>query len=380
MAALGWRCKTMVASARAPAKEIVDILFVTPSLAENSLGRTYCLWMLARASGLSTQVVAAEGGEIWYPLKDTEFARDCRIFPVDAGRDGREPESPAPRLIIGVKPMPATIALVSKLSRRYGAPTFLDVDDPDLEMRLLAGWSGQRVAREVREFRSMLRFRLCRRYAYRHTRIVSNPELQMLYGGAVIPHVRAAIAAGRPHDGSHPRVAFVGTSRPHKGISVLREAVAELATQGFTLTITDTQPPDAHPWEEWVGETTLAQGVELVQNCDIVVTPSLPHARGQFPAKLVDAMLAARPVVVSNVPPLPWVVGSAGCCAAPDSVSSLVDALRPLASASLRTALGDRLRQRALEEFTVESQQERFRHVCMSALAQTERQQSHRRR
>jgi glycosyltransferase involved in cell wall biosynthesis len=170
-------------------------------------------------------------------------------------------------------------------------------------------------------------------------------------------------------------VAFIGTNRPHKGIKQLRGAVAELAAVGFRLVITDAAPSDAREWEEWIGPTTLKRGLEIVHGCDIVATPSLrqPYAFGQVPVKLIDAMLAARPVVVSHVGPMPWAVGNGGILVKPGSQQSLVRALKRLADPSERERLGMLGRQLALDRYTVEAQRENFRAICEPYLVSDDR-------
>jgi hypothetical protein len=64
------------------------VTFVTPNFENNSLGRTWVLWSLARALGWSTTVVGVKGRTIWGPLAETGFAADCRLEP-DADAAGR---------------------------------------------------------------------------------------------------------------------------------------------------------------------------------------------------------------------------------------------------------------------------------------------------
>ena len=95
----------------------------------------------------------------------------------------------------------------------------------------------------------------------------------------------------------------MGSVRPHKGVELLREAVEHAGD--MRLTITDDPPPSARPNENWTGLTSLAVGLELVNRADIVAIPSLPWIYGyQLPVKLIDAMLAGRAIVASDLPPI----------------------------------------------------------------------------
>jgi len=166
-------------------------------------------------------------------------------------------------------------------------------------------------------------------------------------------------------------VGFVGSNKPHKGVPVLREAVALLADEGFTLTVTSEAPPDAAPWESWIGTTTLAEGQELIRRVDIAVIPSLdiPMARGQLPAKLMDAMLAGRAVVTTAVPPLPWGLQGAGIVIPTASRAHITAALRKLADPDARARLGADARDLALARFTVDANLAPFRRACAAAIS-----------
>lgn len=335
------------------------VLFLTIDLADNSTGRTHVLWQLARHLGWETKVVAAQGARMWAPLRDSVFEDDCVVD------DDVSTLSPTlighaewADVIIAVKPLPGALDRGAELSRLTGTPLILDVDDPELDTRLSRHNTVRALAKSVlkaKQYRADMRlFRLARK----QTTIVSNPVLQRTYGGVVIPHAREDLGAGLPHASSDPRIVFVGTVRAHKGLGLLREAVGLLKGEGFTLTVTDTDPGDGESWERWVGSTSFDAGLRLVAEGDIVVIPSSSrhaYSRAQLPAKIIDAMIAARAVVVSDIEPLIWATGGAGLAFRSDDVQSLVARLRELRDPVRRQALGDAARSRALEAFTVEA-------------------------
>jgi glycosyltransferase involved in cell wall biosynthesis len=149
---------------------------------------------------------------------------------------------------------------------------------------------------------------------------------------------------------------FVGSVREHKGIHVLRAAVGALADEGYTLGVTDDPPTDAQDYETWYGTTTIARGEQIVRNSDIVAVPSLdrPFARGQFPVKIVDALVNGRPVVASRVGPIEWALGSGGILVRAGSVPDLAEALRDLRSPAVREVIGGRGREHARAIFGVD--------------------------
>jgi len=200
--------------------------------------------------------------------------------------------------------------------------------------------------------------------------IVSNPTLQRRWGGAVVPHAREDTGDGLPHESSSPRVVFVGTNSKHKGMEVLRSAIEQCQDLAVTLTVTDSPPIDALPWESWVGRTTLAEGRALVRSADIVVLPSLPgatYSEAQLPAKLIDAMIAGRAIIVSNRAPIEWALGGSGVVVDSYDAESFAKAIRDLADPGVRRALGQGARNRALSHFSVEGVQDAFEKSCNDA-------------
>ncbi|WP_170931986.1 glycosyltransferase family 4 protein [Brachybacterium massiliense] len=347
---------------------ISSVLLLTESLNSNSLGRTYCVWRLATAAGWEVEVVSVEGGEVWAPLTGTDFAAACRAS--TPARLAEELTRRAPDLLIACKPLPSSLGVAETLSVQLGIPLMVDIDDPDLEYRLSLGQPAKMLAKAALHPRRAAEYARLRRLSKRTPALVSNPWLESIYGGTIMPHVRDDTGPGAAHTSSEPVIGFIGSNKPHKGVPELREAVARLAPQGFTLAVTDDPPEDAAPWEDWTGTTTFAEGQKLVRSVDIVVIPSrdIPMARGQLPAKLMDAMLAGRAVVATELPPLPWGLAGTGRTIPDSSVDALERALSELADPRLRQHLGDAAREHALASYTVSSNLKKFTAACTAAV------------
>lgn len=347
----------------------MHVVLITESLSSNSIGRTYCLWLLARELGWDVTVLTTRGDRIWAPLAISDFSRDVRKV------SRREIYSAVPSgadLVIGCKPLWPSFGLAIRVAKRRAIPVMVDIDDPDLELRIRPDDTLLRkVLRWGRHPIHRTRDRILAVQGKRLPSFVSNPWLGGIYGGTIIPHVRPDLGDGLPSDTERPHVVFVGTNHAHKGVPLLREAIRELQPYGFTLTITDQKPEDAAPWENWVGNTSLEEGAELVRGADIVALPSIAGLQtvGQLPAKLIDAMILGRAVAVSDVPPMGWAVADAGVVFESGSLKALREALLALRAPEVRACFGAAARARALSEFSVSALAPRFERACLEVLA-----------
>ncbi|PRZ11583.1 glycosyltransferase family 4 protein [Nesterenkonia sandarakina] len=348
----------------------MKLALITESQSSNSLGRTHCLWMLAQQLGWDAEVFTTEGEKFWYPLSGTAFeTATTRVGPSQLA-DAIPADT---ELLIACKPLPASLGRTIPIAKARNLPLLVDIDDPDLEARLRVGEPLTQILRWLRRpARSIVDTRH-RQLARSLPSLVSNPWLQARYGGTIVPHVRPVPGLQTYRAGEHLDIVFVGTNHAHKGTAILREAVGLLQADGptTTLTVTDVAPVDAQPWERWVGRTTLQRGTEIVGEADLVVLPSLDdrRARGQLPAKLVDAMMLGRPVIVSDVAPMPWACHGGGLVVPPGDVEALARAIRQMRSPDARRTMGEQGRERALKQFSVSAVAERFKIACQEAVA-----------
>jgi len=351
------------------------VLFLTINLESNSTGRTYALWLLAEAEGWDSKVVAPRGEFVWGPVSSTHFASKCVVLRDEVPEDDMELLRLAREadLMIAVKPLPGAYDRAQRLQRATGTPLLLDIDDPSLEGQIPLRNPAKFAAKAVLRARTFLPLVALYRAARREANVtVSNPVLQSRWGGAIVPHARPDTGAGVAHTRSNPVVVFVGTNLAHKGVPLLRRALEQCQEVGATLVVTDKEPADAKPWESWVGRTTLDEGIELVKESDIVVLPSTPglvFPEAQLPAKLIDAMIASRAVIVSDLAPLTWALDGSGVVVNDQSAASLARAIRSLSDPRVRQELGDRARARALSRFTIERVRPAFREACVVAAA-----------
>ncbi len=329
----------------------------------NAVGRVYSLWLLAEELGWDTRIHVPDIRRVWAPLEDDQ--RFCSRLTTSLD------EATSADVLVAVKPLLGSFAVALKVQRSTKQPLVLDVDDPDWQWAYGFG-RGHALTRGIyRTLRGRPNFPVRRPggprrehlAAYREFRLgskgqresavaISNPELARWYPGVLIPHVRLPTPLVAAPGGPGLRIVFVGTIRGHKGIEVLRAAAR--AVEGVRLVITADAPPDAAPHEEWVGQTTLEAGLRIVEEADAVALPSLDtgYARYQLPVKLIDAMVAGRAIVASDLAPLRWAAEGAALFVPPGDVESLAQALRRLCDDELRRRLAEHGRARALAQFT----------------------------
>ena len=99
------------------------VLLVTPNFQNNSLGRTYCLWLLCRELGWQTRVVGVKGDTLWPALAGSDFAADC-VLPSGSADDRKAAlveHVEWSDVVVAVKPLPTSFGVALELIRRHAA-------------------------------------------------------------------------------------------------------------------------------------------------------------------------------------------------------------------------------------------------------------------
>lgn len=327
----------------------MNIIAVSHNPTINALGRVYSMRLLTDVLGWDLRIIGVSKGEIWEPLRGTKFAQCVELFgSIDELRKSRDRIVAEADVIVCVKAHPTSLA-VSRILCDGDVALLVDIDDPDLEFHIGRNQSLWRriLLGPILRSRGMhpSQLRKVREDVMQLSCCVSNPFLQSVYGGVVIPHVRDGIVSQRRERERWRHVAFIGTPRQHKGLRTARKAIETLAPDGFTLTVTADAPGDAKPWERWVGVTSLAIGREILRRHDIAIVPSLGQGYGamQLPVKVIDAMSLGVLVVASDIGPIRWAVGDAGVLVDGLGVRDFVRGLRradsPMSNARVRQGL-----------------------------------------
>lgn len=283
------------------------VTVVSSDVSDNALNRAIVLSELL-APNFDVQLVGSRfGRDVWEPAR----GRPVEIvpgtwLPLYAPSMARLVKRIRGDVVYAVKPLLPSYG-AALLARR---PVILDIDDDELAFRprghprysfghpLGRAWT--RLALSLRSRAAAI--------------TVATRVLRQRFGGTLVPHARdtrrlrpmpearlAARAALGVGDGSV--VMFLGTPRPHKGIEDAAAAV-RLMRRLATLVVIGAD-----------SSTAAMEGVALRPPCpldrlgfllaaaDVVVVPQRRTAAAavQLPAKLLDAMAAARPVVATDV-------------------------------------------------------------------------------
>lgn len=263
-------------------------------------------------------------------------------------------------VIYSFKPLVTTFAPAYYAARIVqNRPLLLDVEDE--EVYLDQSWDLDATWRKLfRGWRLGISWKYTRllqlfRWGIDAVTVVST-ELQDRYGGTIIRHgpnenqfspdpyvgkeEQLREKWGLPQD--RKLAVFTGTPRPHKGVKVLVDALRldKCGDWDFVLVGPDenefvsyarTKLPER---SHLLGPHPYKQIPEILSIADAIPIPQkkTAFAAAQVPAKLLDAMAMARPIVASRIGDLPEILGgeNRGWLVSPDSPAVLSDALQEI--------------------------------------------------
>jgi glycosyltransferase involved in cell wall biosynthesis len=361
----------------------VRINVVCHDLSNNCLGRAHVLArLLARRHDVDI-VGRMRGHSLWEPLRAHPdlpvrvLPRGTSLRRALAALDGD--------LVYAVKPRARSLGLGLLAKTLRGLPLVADIDDWEMAFflenprwllrnavavwdpdNLYATWAMERLPRAADAI------------------TVSTTFLQQRFGGTIIPHARdagmfpfaaradACLQAELGLTGKSV-VLFLGSPRPHKGVEDVIAALDLLCDPSLAFLVVGAEGRlPQRPYLTALGPQPFPKMAQFLALADVVVLAQRPDRIGaaQLPAKVFDAMAAARAVIATRVSDLPEVLEGCGVIVEPDSTVELAHAIaRLLADPQERTRLGDRARQRFLDRFSDDAVAPRLESVVEHAMA-----------
>jgi glycosyltransferase involved in cell wall biosynthesis len=355
----------------------LKISILAPDLSDNATGRAELLARLL-APRHAVEVVGPSFGDArWRPACGSEVVYRTlpgRRYPRFAPALGRLADLADGDLLLASKPRATSYGVALLARRRRPRPLWLDIDDWEVGFFLRGGaWGAVGRALNLADPNGLTWTWLMERLVGRADALtVASRFLERRFGGAFVTHVRDTDAwaperfdreAARARLGvaREPVVMFLGTPRGHKGVDDLVEAVAALGG-GVVLALVGAPPDGAgarrwgsRPFVRLVGEVPFDDVPRWLVGADVVAVPqrATPDTVGQVPAKLIDAMALARPIVSTAVSMIPELLEGCGVLVPPGDVGGLAAALRGLlADPAGAAALGRRARARCAERYS----------------------------
>ena len=314
-------------------------------LCHNALGRAYLLAEIA-SRDFEVEVVGPMftrfGSDIWGPLQDSEIP--IRGYPAEAFSDFLDAAihtalNTRCDMVFVSKPRLPSIIQGLLIARANSCPVLLDIDDHELSFHtgckpatiadarrylLSTGMEESDVQLPMGRLWSSVAETLIE--TFRH-RTVSNAALRDKFSGTVLRHardetriqhsqlLRNAIRTEFGCDSEDVVILFLGTPRPHKGVSRIVRALDKLKSRRLKLVVIGGVDAAARaefasyrnaridifaeqPWGRLSTLVTMADIVCLPQDPDSSVT------QFQVPAKLSDALAHGIPTIITNVPPM----------------------------------------------------------------------------
>jgi len=308
------------------AKQKPYLTIISSNVSGNRLGRA-----LALADCLKDKYeviiigMLRKGGQIWRTAGSQQSVKliPIRYYPLPFYLVSiyRTLKSIRGDMVIAVKPLMSSfgIGLLSRLL--FKKRLILDIDDDEIAF-LSEGKNFRQKYLNFNPDKFLFTSFLLRWTAKADAVIVSNAELQKRFGGRVIPHARDPQALTPPVGKAELKrrlqidpnkfvCAHIGSYRPHKGLERVVEALN--LYKGDDIVFLYTADRDCLPFGKYtkrIDEFPFKELPQVLGACDLMLFPLENNliSRGQLPAKLMDALLAGIPFLISELPTvLPYV-------------------------------------------------------------------------
>jgi glycosyltransferase involved in cell wall biosynthesis len=373
----------------------MKISVLSSSLSNNCLGRAFVLAkVLARCYDVEIIGPVSPAG-IWPPCDTRELP--IKPLPWLAPNNLWSTLRPALRAIEGdvtyaVKPLLPSygVALAKRLVS--GTPVVVDIDDWQLGFttrmegyfdlrRIRARLSGLRTSSNSYYWVALME-RLTP-WADDMTTVSSFLKEKFGNRGVIVPHGRdPALFDPQLYDRESLRrrygldpfkvIMFLGTPRPHKGIEDIIAAVRKVGRSDIRVVVVGVEPGDAFVERLRARNRELLITIGLIpfsdiprflSMADLVVLPQKndPRSVGQIPAKLIDAMAMAKPIIATGVSDIGKMLQGCGIVIEPDAHDQLAASIDfALGHPDAASELGRKAREQFLAEYSFEVMERRL--------------------
>ncbi len=295
-------------------------------------------------------------------------------------------------LLYAIKPRPNSFGM-ALLKRWQGKqPVILDMDDWELSWYGGDDWkyspNPKQLARDILKKEGALRFpehplyiNWMEKYTLNRANAITvvSRYLQKRFGGTYLPHAKDTNLydpqkfdreVSRKELGleSYRVLMFPGTVRPHKGLEDVLMALDKLNQPDFRLVFVGGRDiGDGYieqlmeRWKQWIiriPQQPMEKMPFIVAAADLITVPQLESviSIAQAPAKLIDAMAMAKPILSTRVGDIPDILGDGGYLVDPNSPEQIAEIISSIFN-NLDDALarGQKARVRCLENHSIES-------------------------
>lgn len=367
----------------------MKISILAHDLSENGMYRVYTLAKVLQRRYKVEIIGSIFGKGIYEPCNTGEFkfknAKGCP-FPLFIYSIKKILRYITGDVIYAYKPLFTSygIALLKKLSSKY--PVVIDIDDWPVG-HWLKEW-GFSLRKVLSRSKNLLKFWIPNGPLYSiiiskyFTHIADNITvtssfLQKKFGGVKIPHAQDIVLFDprrfkrnelrqRWNLNNKKIIMFFGTPIPHKGIEDILQALNRLRTNKEIKLMVVGAKKSTHYIQQLINtgkeKIIVVEGFQPIQKipeflsmADLVVLPQrdTPITAAQVPAKLIDAMAMAKPIISTNVSDMPQILEGCGLIVKPNDIDDLADKISFLVeNEKAAEKLGEKAREKCKQEFS----------------------------
>ena len=368
------------------------VTLLCADLSSNALSRTALLAEIIASVADVTIAGTRFQQEIWAPAAALDIPiRDVRgaSWPIYIMRMRKLLNLIDGDVVICRKQVLSGFGVALRAREESGIPIVLDIDDDELAFRETTGYHRLTALRHPNNRITTAHY--TSRTSEADAVLVASYGLQRRFGGTLVPHAKNTDvlrpqpelrAAARTRLGLGPGkvVMFMGTLRPHKGIEDLAAALQHMRHADVTIAVVGAAD-DAYTAElkrtfprlHFAPPYDMSETGFLLQAADAVVVPQRDTGAGrnQLPAKLLDAMAVALPVVGTAVSDIPVILGEdRGWVVPPRDASAIARALDEIFDdPGAAAAAGKRARRWVVENASYDSVRASLVSAITSAIA-----------